>query len=165
MAEQLQTDSGRLIYLATAVTTDEEMQQRVKKHQQDRCAKQKQWETLEWSMQLEEAAKHLTTDDVVFLDCVTTWLSNEMFQESGEMPSEKALKSKMICAVHALEAAAKHVVIVSNDIFHEPVSFHPQLFRYVKVLGELHQYIVLKADTAVRMECGNHVVMKGGILN
>ncbi|SDH38806.1 bifunctional adenosylcobinamide kinase/adenosylcobinamide-phosphate guanylyltransferase [Alteribacillus bidgolensis] len=163
-AEKLRRADGKLIYLATAQPSDEEMKNRILLHQRERQAKCAEWTTIEQSVKLDACADFLRNHDILFLDCLTTWLSNEMFIDFNRQLQPKDIKRRIIAAVAALERACNHVIIISNDLFHEPIPHDKHVYRYIRVLGELHQYFVHHAKTAVKMEAGRPVVMKGEVL-
>ena len=61
-------------FLATAEPLDDEMQERIKRHQAERG---KDWTTLEEPLNVTETLKKESSHyDVLVLDCVTLWLSN-----------------------------------------------------------------------------------------
>ena len=61
-------------FLATAEPLDEEMQERINRHQAERG---QDWVTLEESLNVTEILEKNTNQyDVLILDCVTLWLSN-----------------------------------------------------------------------------------------
>lgn len=73
MAENL---SPHPIYLATAQSFDDEMSDRIKRHQADRDAR---WRTHEEPIHLTQALKRYRgSGDVLLVDCLTLWLSNIM---------------------------------------------------------------------------------------
>lgn len=74
-AEELARNSNaELIYLATATAEDEEMANRIEKHQRDRST---HWNLVEESIDLGAAIRnHDSENTVILIDCLTLWLSN-----------------------------------------------------------------------------------------
>src|SRR4051794_671645 len=70
---------GQLNYLATGVASDQEMRERIVKHQKDRMAGKSSWRTSEQSLHIGEIANMFGSQDIILLDCVTTLLNNELF--------------------------------------------------------------------------------------
>src|SRR4051812_19304723 len=74
-AERLAQEIGgdQVLYIATAEALDDEMQARIKAHQQARPAG---WRTLEIPARIAEALRGVALPQVVLLDCVTLLVSN-----------------------------------------------------------------------------------------
>ena len=72
MALQLVSGNSRKIFLATAEALDQEMIDRIRKHQLDRGD---DWITLEEPVSLAQALDE-HSDDAMVVDCITLWLSN-----------------------------------------------------------------------------------------
>ncbi|MGV7000659.1 hypothetical protein ACWA2C_18405 [Priestia megaterium] len=66
----------------------------------------------------------------------------------------------MIETLDKLFAQSQTVVLVSNELFEAGVLEEPT-YSYMKMLGELHQYIVEKADVAICVEAGIYRFKKG----
>ncbi len=76
-AENLLKNTDDVLYIATAIVTDEEMRNRIKKHIDSRNSK---WTTYEGFSNLDEAIEQYTMDNIM-LDCVTIMTTNLMFQK------------------------------------------------------------------------------------
>lgn len=153
-----------LHYIATSVRTDAEMNERIIRHRMDREQAAHKWHTLEQPRALEEIVGHFTTTDVILIDCLTIWLSNELFRENRWKSAEasKNLYKKMSQTIDALHQQCKHVIIVSNEIFSEGIPEDEGSQRYLYTLGKLHQYIVSKAEKAYCADYGIIRLMKEG---
>ncbi|RBW70328.1 bifunctional adenosylcobinamide kinase/adenosylcobinamide-phosphate guanylyltransferase [Bacillus taeanensis] len=156
-----------LHYIATSINTDEEMKQRINHHQQSRKESSAKWLNWERAVDLETLADQFTKKDIVLIDCLTTWLSNELFTgwQTGKMKWESAtfrnsVYQKIIKAVEALHKESAEVILVSNELFFEPVPDEKATFNYLQLLGALHQEIIHKADTAFLVENGIVKAMK-----
>ncbi|AGE22860.1 putative cobinamide phosphate guanyltransferase [Geobacillus sp. GHH01] len=154
---------GRLHYIATAQAMDEEMEARIRRHQERRAAQAAHWTVWETPFSSQEIAASLRPDDVVLLDCLTAWLAYELF--SGEHwkteEDDRATARRLLDGVRAWDAACRAVVIVSNELFAGGVPDDPGTFRYMKTLGSLHQQLVAEAAAAAVVECGLLRVKKG----
>ncbi|MDQ0299488.1 adenosylcobinamide kinase/adenosylcobinamide-phosphate guanylyltransferase [Salibacterium salarium] len=157
------TNESRLIYLATCRYTDEEMIKRIQHHKLDRRNRNGYWITIEQPTNIDTIVGRLKKKDIVFLDCLTTWLSNEMFYDYSDICSNH-IKHYMKETVEQLEASCAHLIIISNDIFHEPVPVHKETYLYMQILGELHQYFVQQAKNVIEMEAGKPLLRKGEYL-
>ena len=65
---------NKKIFIATCLPQDEEMRQRVTRHQKDRG---KTWITLEVPIDLPEAiTQNSSQGNVILVDCLTLWINN-----------------------------------------------------------------------------------------
>lgn len=156
-AEKLVNDNfkNRKVYIATARITDEEMKKRVLKHQLDR--KNDNWETIEQPNNLSMILDKLNDSDVVLIDCLTIWLSNEMF---GEIVNLDVVE-KIYETVKKINSKVKDLVIVSNDIFSGVNNYDELTKAYLSNLGDLHIKIVASADYAYECISGLAIKRKG----
>lgn len=156
-AKQLiERTSGTLHYIATGVPTDQEMVDRIRRHQVDRAGFG--WTTWESPTEVGKLSDHFNGDDIVLLDCLTTWLNNELFQ--NEIPD--AVESQILTEIDRLVESCHSLVIVSNDVFYDAMVDSELVFTYKRVLGRLHQQIVKIASDAFHVESSIPVRMKGG---
>jgi hypothetical protein len=71
----------RRLFIATCVPRDDEMHQRVARHQAERGP---EWRTLEEPLGLAEAIRaHSGQTDLIVVDCLTLWLSNLMLADES----------------------------------------------------------------------------------
>ncbi|REB05934.1 threonine-phosphate decarboxylase [Sporosarcina sp. BI001-red] len=156
---------GRLVYIASGTATDDEMAERIARHRLDRA--NDGWTTIEQPTHLEDVLPKLQASDHVLWDCVTTWLGNEAFEgwESGtpcilkpECMEQKV--STLLDTIEQIQNRTNQLVIVSNEVFDEPLKTEEVTRTYTHILGRLHQAIVGKADTAIEMDSGLPIVHK-----
>lgn len=79
-AENLLKDYDNVLYIATAIVTDEEMKDRIKKHKERRNPK---WKTYEGFKDLDRVLEKDHNSNVL-LDCVTIMTTNLMFSEKKD---------------------------------------------------------------------------------
>ncbi len=80
------------VFIATCVPLDEEMKQRVKRHQTDRGP---DWSTIEIPIHLPQAVTDNSSDaDVIVIDCLTLWLNN-LFGENSAVYGTKIILLSM----------------------------------------------------------------------
>lgn len=156
-----QLNSERLVYLATGVATDTEMQKRINRHQQDRKRADEHWHTIEAPYAIEEALYHLKPGDMVLWDCATTWLTNCLF-EGYDMGApclsqpgcvERKIANMKEAVLKTLEADIP-LVIVSNELLDEASSIYEEAELYRKYLGEIHQWFVAQATEIYELDYG-----------
>ncbi|MEH7111211.1 bifunctional adenosylcobinamide kinase/adenosylcobinamide-phosphate guanylyltransferase [Neobacillus niacini] len=154
---------GQLNYLATGVAFDQEMRERIAKHQQDRAAGESSWRTIERSLHIVGITNMFGSEDIILLDCVTTLLNNELFSVNHQWdePFLNAVKDKIVNGIIEIQNQGKVLIVVSNEVFHEPLIDNELVFTYRKLLGQIHQQLVKTADQAYLVEMGVPILMKG----
>ncbi|MEK4023562.1 MULTISPECIES: bifunctional adenosylcobinamide kinase/adenosylcobinamide-phosphate guanylyltransferase [unclassified Sporosarcina] len=160
--------TGRLVYIASGVAFDHEMEERIAKHQHDR--KDHAWLTIEQPVDLHQVVPLLQQGDFVLWDCLTTWLTNEMYKgiEDGAPCWKRpdCLDQKRCELLHTIEQIreiAAHLVIVSNEVLDEWPHYDEETEFYRNTIGTTHQQIVQCANAVIEMDHGLPVVWKGDV--
>ncbi|MFT8320222.1 MAG: bifunctional adenosylcobinamide kinase/adenosylcobinamide-phosphate guanylyltransferase [Bacillus sp. (in: firmicutes)] len=162
--EYAEKDNLQLHYLATGVVTDDEMKERVERHQKIRAVQKRQWKTWEQPSDLQELLSSFHKQDVLLVDCLTTLVSNELFQGEQQEWNEQMLKElqgKIEAAVLSLSKSCSIFLIVSNEVTYEALQT-PLLITYSRLLGRLHQTFVHIADEAYLVDSGIPIRKKEG---
>ena len=157
---------GRLVYIASGVAFDAEMQERIAKHRQDR--KDAQWLTIEQPTNLHLALPQLQEGDLILWDCMTTWLANEMYEgiEDGNPCWRRsgclAQKQKQLMnTLLEISEIAAQLVIVSNEVLDEWLHYEEETEVYRRAIGVQHQQLVQFSHNAIEMDHGLPLVWKG----
>ncbi len=103
--------SKRRAYIATAEPLDEEMEERIKKHQAERG---KGWDTIEEPIDLPGVLNGIRGKyGVVLIDCITLWISNllHIYQDSEERAMADIEK-----LVNVSRGVDYDLIIVSNEV-------------------------------------------------
>ncbi len=151
----LSLGEAKRIYIATMHPFDEESKKRVKRHRSMRRGKG--FETIECYTGLKEV--EIPADSVVLLECMSNLTANEMFEKQGA--HEKTVQ-EILKGVDRIRNQAKHLVIVTNEIFSDAAVFDQEMNTYLEYLGQINQLIVQRADEAVEVVYGIPVYIKGG---
>lgn len=159
-------DQG-VLYIATAIPFDEEMRERVRKHQAQRPAS---WRTVEQYTGLAQVLRD-APEPVVLLDCLTMMLSNLVFEagldadhptEAAVAEVEEAIKLELASMLDAIAGMReKEVVIVSNELGMGVVPTYPlgRIFR--DIAGRANQQIAAASDRVYLVVSGIPVPIKG----
>ncbi len=155
-----------LYYLATSISFDNEMTQRIEHHQETREQSVYNWQTIEASDNVSEAVHKEHENSVILLDCLTVWLNNEFYQKgiteetviNGEKWNE--VKQHVINEIINIRERVDTLIIVSNDVFHDEINQTVYVRLYSRMLGELHQQIVCVANQAFAIESTIPILMK-----
>jgi adenosylcobinamide kinase/adenosylcobinamide-phosphate guanylyltransferase len=153
MEEHLQPTT--LYYLATAQAKDPEMVARIERHIKERGSL---WQTIEEPYNITGILQSCQANDVILIDCLTIWLNNVMF--GIDQPLEiihQAVKGWLRLA----KEKHLHIIFVSNDLNEGVPSPYEMVNDYIKVLEEIHSYIVQGADQAIQVIAGIPVFWKG----
>jgi adenosylcobinamide kinase/adenosylcobinamide-phosphate guanylyltransferase len=152
-------------FIATAQPWDDEMRQRIARHQADRALRVPGMATLEEPVALAQAIARLSAPHhLLVVDCLTLWLTNLL------MPADENLASKRHPAldgfglfaplVAALKNAPGPVVLVGNEIGLGVIPMGPEVRHFVDTLGLLNQAVAAASQRVVLMVAGLPMVLK-----
>lgn len=139
-----QDNKENLYYLASGVAFDEEMEARIKRHQQDRQSSIVKWKTIDI---VDDIPTELTFSnrDVVLWDCITTWLSNVLYkteQEENRIQKIEQYVTMLKQKVLGWKEVGTQLIIVSNEVLDEPSSPYDDVNLYRRTLGDIHRWLV-----------------------
>jgi len=140
-------------YLATAQTLDEEMNERVRRHQKRRGD---EWHTIEEPIHLSQALARCDGHyQAILVDCITLWLSNLLlsYEESGK-DCEELIQEDVQRLKNTLHGMTTPVILVSNEVGQGivPDNGLARLFR--DIAGLTNQVLAAAANEV-------HVVISG----
>ncbi len=151
-AERLARASGKpKTYIATLQAYDDEMRDKIAKHQRDRGD---DWTTLEAPMDICVPLADADPDHIVLLDCVTLWLTNIML-------AEKDIEKEVDGFLKALKSASSDVVVVSNEVGMGIVPDNALSRRFRAAQGSLNQRLARVSDSVVTVIAGMPLALKG----
>lgn len=135
------------IYIATMIPYGAEGRQRVERHRKMR--KEKQFETIECYTNL--AGLSIPEDSIVLLECMSNLVANEVFEAEGA--HEKTVEA-VTQGVRRLKEQARHLFIVTNEIFSDGITYDAESMRYMEYLGQVNQRIAQMADRVTEVVYG-----------
>ena len=151
--------SGRLVYVATAQAHDQEMTQRIARHQADRG---EAWSTLEEPLALEEALRQADAPGTVFLvDCLTLWLSNLVL--AAELDDAQVVERGEALA-RLLPSLEARIILVANEVGLGIVPENALARRWRDLAGSLNQRLARACDAVLLITAGLPLALKGGPL-
>ena len=132
---------GEVVLIATAEPFDDEMRERIARHQSDRPG----WATIEAPLDLGAAIAGAPADVMLIVDCVTVWVGNELHHRGDVDPTGVAT---------ALNERRGPSVVITNEV---GLGVHPETDlgrRYRDDLGRANQLIAAVATTTLLMVAG-----------
>lgn len=162
-AEKLAKDTGeKVLYIATAIPFDDEMQVRIKMHKESRPD---YWDTYEGFKDLNEVV--LAKGDkynAILLDCVTVLITNIMFSSEGfheeninhsKMEEiERTIIAELEKLIDATNQRKTQLILVTNEVGSGvvPESKLGRVFR--DLAGRVNQFIAKRADNVYFLVSG-----------
>lgn len=147
-------------FLATCPVIDEEMNDRIRKHQAVRA--KNEWQTVEETMELARVIETLPSPVVVLVDCLTLWVNNLMFdaQKRGEEILESDVMKKCHLIMETLRRKTGTFIFVTNEVGMGIIPENPVCRIYRDLAGRVNQSIADNADEVVLMVCGQALKIK-----
>lgn len=152
----------RAVMIATARAFDDEMQERIARHQHDRLARVPGMQTVEEPVALADALLRASTArTLVVVDCLTLWLTN------GLMPAPDAavdfdvdVAREELC--RTLRDLPGPVVLVGNEIGLGVIPMGREVRHFVDELGRLNQSVAAVCERVTLMVAGCPMHLPGG---
>lgn len=154
---------GNLHYIASGVAFDEEMKDRIIRHQQQRNEGEHQWKTWEEQYFLHNLSIVFQPNDIVLFDCLTNLLNNRLFQTEERLMDRafhEEIKKSILEGIVSIQKNCHTLIVVSNEILNEPIYSSDLVLVYAKLLGRLNQQVVARAKEAYLVEAGIPICMK-----
>lgn len=161
--------TNKAVLIATAQPWDDEMRQRIARHQADRAERVPGMQTMEEPVALAKALNRLSSPDtLVVVDCLTLWLTNLVMPASAvDGQHDFASDSSMALAgapidqfLQALSQAAGPVVLVGNEIGMGVIPMGAQVRAFVDTLGRLNQDVARVCSRVTLMAAGLPLTLK-----
>lgn len=152
-----------MLYVATMEPFGEEAHARIERHHKLR--ESKGFETIEQYRNLGEMK--CDDYDTILLECMSTLLANEMFadevdgDESCDGYEETDMcEVRIFNGIDLLRSKSCNLVLISNLIFSDGITYDKATMKYIEVLGRLNQKLAQLADVVVEVVCGIPVYKK-----
>ncbi|MBM7614416.1 bifunctional adenosylcobinamide kinase/adenosylcobinamide-phosphate guanylyltransferase [Alkaliphilus hydrothermalis] len=154
-------ESRNVLYIATAQAFDQEMKDRIKKHQQSRP---QEWITYEGYKNFNEVlAPYASEVNGIFLDCVTIMTTNLLLAQQVDWDTvshqqideiEAMIFDEFKKLVQFIKSSKMRTVLVTNEVGLGivPIDRLTRVFR--DIAGRVNQYLAREADEVYLVTCG-----------
>ena len=148
----------RKYYLATMQVFDDEGRKKVEKHRNLR--KGKDFFTIEQPTRISDALEKMEDGErVVLLECISNLTANEMFSEE-KAKTEMQVTDNVIRDIKMLKDQTNHLVVVSNNVFEDGITYDETTMEYIHAMGKINQKLAALAERVVEVVAGIPVVIK-----
>jgi adenosylcobinamide kinase/adenosylcobinamide-phosphate guanylyltransferase len=144
------------LFIATGEPIDDEMTERIERHQRERGDR---WDTIEEPVRVSEAIEGAASYDVILLDCMTLWLS-QIAYKNGEAVSEAEVLKEITTLADTCTAAPATVIAVSNELGMGIIPDNPVARKFSDLSGHMNRIMAAHADEAVLVVSGIPVKIK-----
>ncbi|SOD27732.1 bifunctional adenosylcobinamide kinase/adenosylcobinamide-phosphate guanylyltransferase [Variovorax sp. YR752] len=153
----------RAVLIATAQAYDDEMLERIVRHQADRAERVPGMRTIEEPIELARAVvTQSTPETLVVVDCLTLWLTNLLMPIHSEdaRPVTRTPATHIAMLLVALREARGPVVLVGNEIGLGVIPLGRETRAFVDALGRLNQDVAAACDRVTLMAAGLPLSLK-----
>jgi adenosylcobinamide kinase / adenosylcobinamide-phosphate guanylyltransferase len=172
-----QSAAHRAVLIATGLVHDDEMSERIARHQADRLLSLPNLRCVEEPVQLGRCIEaHSDAHTLIVVDCLTLWLTN-LLMPASEAGSESAVLMPNLASALAeyaqsatelivnlqqvLTSAQGPVVLVSNEIGLGVIPLGREVRQFVDELGKLNQAVAAQCERVTLMAAGCALTLKG----
>jgi adenosylcobinamide kinase/adenosylcobinamide-phosphate guanylyltransferase len=152
----------RAVMIATGQAWDDEMRERIARHQADRAERVPGMVTVEEPLALAGALRqHSDARTLVVVDCLTLWLTNLMMPaDPARALDEPAVIAAGDALCAAVAAAPGPVVLVGNEIGLGVIPLGREVRAFVDALGRLNQRVAASCPRVTLMAAGLSLTLK-----
>jgi adenosylcobinamide kinase/adenosylcobinamide-phosphate guanylyltransferase len=156
-------DARRAVLIATAQAFDDEMSERISRHQADRARRVPAMRTVEEPVELARAiVSESGPETLVVVDCLTLWLTNLLMPPRSETakPATRTPSAHVAMLLIALREARGPVVMVGNEIGLGVIPLGRETRAFVDALGRMNQDVAAACQRVTLMAAGLPLTLK-----
>ena len=148
--------TGKKFYIATMEPYCEEALQAIERHRKIRAGKG--FETIEKYTDIEDIS--LPENCGILLECTANLCANEMFRDDKIYdPTEK-----IINGFRYLKSRSEELVIVTNDVGSDGISYESGTEKYIEIMGKINRLAAEISDNVIECVYGIPVPLKGTLI-
>ncbi len=152
--EKAKEYSDKVLYIATAVVTDQAMADRIKKHKEQRPSS---WQTIEMYSGFESLLikKEFIQSEAILIDCITTMIGNFMVDSKLDFDScsvsdvnilEEKITNEVLSLINICNENKKKLIIVSNETGLGLVPYYYMGNYFRDMSGRINNKIGIESD-------------------
>lgn len=157
------------VLIATATAWDDEMRERIARHQRDRAERVPGLATLEEPRDLAGAlARHSDAHTLIVVDCLTLWVTNWLMPLGADLSDVEVTRALALdfqgqCALFsgAIQGSAGPVVVVGNEIGLGVIPLGREVRAFVDALGGVNQRVAEVCERVTLVVAGVGLCLKG----
>jgi adenosylcobinamide kinase/adenosylcobinamide-phosphate guanylyltransferase len=152
------TNYSRRTFVATAVNTDPEMNERISKHRRERGDL---FETIEEPTTPGRILAGLpSSTEVAVVDCLTVWLGNLYHRFDGQ---QEPVQGEVDAFLSDIDHVSCDLVFVTNEVGWGIVPEHAFSRSFRDMAGYLNRRVAEKSTHVYLLCCGIPLALKGGL--
>ena len=178
-----QNAAHKAVLIATAEPWDDEMRQRIARHQTDRAARVPGMTTVEEPLKLAQAIlSHSQPDTLIVVDCLTLWLTNCLMPFHAGLPTDTPApasshattaqelitnqplalmqQAQTALLLEAIRQAPAPLLLVGNEIGLGVIPLGREVRAFVDALGLLNQQVAAQCERVTLMAAGLALALK-----
>ncbi|MBS5825522.1 MAG: bifunctional adenosylcobinamide kinase/adenosylcobinamide-phosphate guanylyltransferase [Clostridium argentinense] len=164
-AENIFKERDDVLYIATAIVTDQEMKNRIDKHKKSR---NQRWKTYEGYKDLHRAIENIEEPNIL-LDCVTIMVTNLLFDKEIDFDNismeevdniQDNIKSEFEKLIFMAKEKNKTLVMVTNEVGSGLIPEYKLSRIYRDIAGFINQFIAKLSDEVYLVTCGLPLKLK-----
>ncbi len=150
------------VLIATAEAHDDEMRQRIARHQRERALRVPGLQTVEEPHDLAHAIGDVGGPQVLrVVDCLTLWLTGLLMPREPASSSPERIGAKIEDVLRAIENSPGPIVLVGNEIGLGVIPLGQEVRAFVDMLGTLNQQVAERCERVCLMTAGLPLFLKG----
>lgn len=144
----------KIIFIATCISRDSEMKNRIKLHKRSRPSA---WKVIEEGINIDSVLKRIKTGcDAILIDCIGLFISNLMAAKTNDRTIERKVRQ----VIKQIKKLTISVIVVSNEVGMGIVPDNPAARRFRDLLGRANQIFAQNADKVIMMHAGIPTIIK-----
>lgn len=150
---------GSVLYIATAIPTDDDMRERIRMHQERRDAR---WDTHEGFKDISQALER-TDKTTALLDCITVFITNYMFDQERDFDTitkeeihelEDMILDELRKIIETARREEKNLIMVTNEVGMCIVSPYRMSRIFSDISGRANELLASLSDEVYLSMCG-----------
>ncbi|MFC4596650.1 bifunctional adenosylcobinamide kinase/adenosylcobinamide-phosphate guanylyltransferase [Cohnella hongkongensis] len=159
--ERSEAGSSSVLYVATGLRFDEEMDERIDRH---RSRRPESWHTLECPHELSASA--YDGFDIVLVDTLSAWIANRLMALPEDRCRDRETTERILAQVDAYleelgSSPLREAIVVTDEVGWGGVAMSPLGRWFQDVVGEANQRLAERADEAIAVISGLPWRLKG----